>query len=68
VDAYEFAATGAAIVIEEANLLPGIFFTQLKNILADADLRAKMSAASSAFFIPGATDKIADGLMRMGAR
>ncbi|MGD1003236.1 MAG: UDP-N-acetylglucosamine--N-acetylmuramyl-(pentapeptide) pyrophosphoryl-undecaprenol N-acetylglucosamine transferase [Minisyncoccia bacterium] len=68
VDAYEFAATGAAIVIEEANLLPGIFFAQLTNILTDADLRAKMSAASSAFFIPGAADKIADGLMRMSAR
>jgi UDP-N-acetylglucosamine--N-acetylmuramyl-(pentapeptide) pyrophosphoryl-undecaprenol N-acetylglucosamine transferase len=68
VDAYEFAATGAAIVIEEANLLPGIFFVQLTNILTDADLRAKMSAASSAFFIPGAADKIADELMRMSAR
>jgi UDP-N-acetylglucosamine--N-acetylmuramyl-(pentapeptide) pyrophosphoryl-undecaprenol N-acetylglucosamine transferase len=68
VDAYEFAATGAAIVIEEANLLPGIFFAQLTNVLTDADLRAKMSAASSLFFIPGAADKIADGLMRMSAR
>lgn len=68
VDAYEFAATGAAIVIEEANLLPGIFFSQLGNILNDADLRAKMSAASSAFFIPGAADKIADGLMAISAR
>ncbi len=68
VDAYEFAATGAAIVIEEANLLPGIFFSQLTNILTDADLRAKMSAASLAFFIPGAADKIADELMRMSAR
>jgi UDP-N-acetylglucosamine--N-acetylmuramyl-(pentapeptide) pyrophosphoryl-undecaprenol N-acetylglucosamine transferase len=68
VDAYEFAAMGAAIVIEETNLLPGIFFAQLTNILTDADLRAKMSAASSSFFIPGAADKIADGLMRMSAR
>jgi UDP-N-acetylglucosamine--N-acetylmuramyl-(pentapeptide) pyrophosphoryl-undecaprenol N-acetylglucosamine transferase len=68
VDAYEFAATGAAIVIEEANLLPGIFFAQLTNILTDADLRAKMSAASSAFFIPGAADKIADGLMRISTK
>jgi UDP-N-acetylglucosamine--N-acetylmuramyl-(pentapeptide) pyrophosphoryl-undecaprenol N-acetylglucosamine transferase len=68
VDAYEFAATDAAIVIEEANLLPGIFFAQLKNILTDADLRAKMSAASLAFFIPGAADKIADGLMRISAK
>ena len=68
VDAYEFAANGAAIVIEEANLLPGIFFAQLTNILTNADLRAKMSAASSAFFIPGAADKIADGLMRINPR
>jgi len=67
-DAYEFAKTGAAIVIEEANLLPGIFFSQLKNILDDADLRAKMSAASSAFFIPGAAEKIADELMRISSR
>jgi len=68
VDAYEFAKSGAAIVIEEANLLPGIFFTQLKNILTDNDLRAKMSAASSAFFIPGAADKIAEELMAISAR
>ena len=68
VDAYEFAATGAAIVIEETNLLPGIFFAQLTNILTDADLRAKMSAASSAFFIPDAADKIADELMRISAK
>lgn len=66
VDAYEFAKNGAGVVIEEANLVPGIFFSQLKQILGDADLRAKMSAASSAFFIPGAAEKIADELMRMG--
>lgn len=68
VDAYEFAKNGAAVVIEEANLLPGIFFSQLKNILTDNDLRAKMSAASSAFFIPGAAEKIADGLIAMSVR
>ena len=68
VDAYEFAAVGAAVVIEEANLLPGIFFTQLKNILTDSDLRAKMSAASLAFFIPGAAEKIADGLMMISSK
>lgn len=68
VDAYEFAATGAAVVIEEENLLPGIFFVQLKNILTNADLRAKMSAASSAFFIPGAAEKIAEGLMMISSK
>ncbi len=63
VDAYEFAKNGAAIVIEEANLVPGIFFAELKKILTDSDLRAKMSAASSAFFIPGAAERIAEELM-----
>jgi len=48
--------------------LPGIFFSQLKNILTDNDLRAKMGAASSAFFIPGAADKIADELMAISSR
>ncbi len=68
VDAYEFASAGAAVVIEEANLLPGIFFTQLKTILTDNDLRAKMSAASLAFFIPGAAEKIAEGLMMISSK
>jgi UDP-N-acetylglucosamine--N-acetylmuramyl-(pentapeptide) pyrophosphoryl-undecaprenol N-acetylglucosamine transferase len=63
VDAYEFAKNGAAIVMEEANLLPGIFFSEVTQILSDNDLRAKMSAASSAFFIAGAAEKIADGLI-----
>jgi UDP-N-acetylglucosamine--N-acetylmuramyl-(pentapeptide) pyrophosphoryl-undecaprenol N-acetylglucosamine transferase len=67
VDAYEFAKNGAAVVIEEANLLPGIFFIQLKNIITDNDLRAKMSVASSAFFIPDAAEKIAEELIAMGA-
>ena len=64
-DAYEFAKTGAAVVIEESNLLPGIFFTQLNNILTNVDLRAKMSAASSAFFIPGAAETIAQSLITL---
>lgn len=68
VDAYEFANAGAAVVIEEANLLPGIFFAQLKNILGNDEQRAKMSAASSAFFIPGAAEKIADGLMMISSK
>jgi UDP-N-acetylglucosamine--N-acetylmuramyl-(pentapeptide) pyrophosphoryl-undecaprenol N-acetylglucosamine transferase len=67
IDAYEFANAGAAVVIEEENLLPGIFFDQLRKIIGDNDLRVKMSAASSAFFIPGAADKIAEELIGMVA-
>ncbi|MGC9968915.1 MAG: UDP-N-acetylglucosamine--N-acetylmuramyl-(pentapeptide) pyrophosphoryl-undecaprenol N-acetylglucosamine transferase [Minisyncoccia bacterium] len=65
INAYEFAKSGAAVVIEEANLLPGIFISQLKSILGNQDLCAKMSAASSKFFIPDAAEKIADELLAL---
>jgi len=68
IDAYEFAKGGAAVVVEEDNLTPGIFFAQLKNIVDNNDLRAKMAAASAAFFIPGAAEKIADELIAICAR
>lgn len=58
-NAYEFAETGAAVVIEEDNLLPGIFIGQLKNILTDKALYQKMSTAAQKFFKPDAADKIA---------
>jgi UDP-N-acetylglucosamine--N-acetylmuramyl-(pentapeptide) pyrophosphoryl-undecaprenol N-acetylglucosamine transferase len=64
-NAYEFAKNGAGVVIEEANLLPGIFLAQFKTILDDATLRAKMDAASAQFFVPGAAEKIADSLIAM---
>jgi len=69
-NAYAFADTGAAVVIEEGNLLPGIFLNELKKILSSAssaDLRAKMSAASAKFFVAGAAETIAEEVLKMGA-
>ena len=66
-NAYAFAETGAGVVIEEANLLPGIFLDQIKSILLNADLHAKMSEASVKFFIPGAADTIVGELIKLGA-
>lgn len=65
-NAYAFSKSGGAIIIEESNLLPGIFLEQLKSILINNDLRAKMAAASAAFFIPGAAEKIAEEILEMG--
>jgi UDP-N-acetylglucosamine--N-acetylmuramyl-(pentapeptide) pyrophosphoryl-undecaprenol N-acetylglucosamine transferase len=67
IDAIEFSKTGAAIIIEEENLLPGLFFGQLKALLGDPDLLAKMSAASSAFFKPGAAEAIAQEIIAIVA-
>ncbi len=67
-NAYAFAKTGAAAVIEEANLLPGIFVNQIKAILGNPQLMEKMSAASAAFGKRGAAEAIADELLRMGEK
>lgn len=67
IDAEEFAKTGAAIVIEEGNLLPGIFFGQLDRILSDGTLRSRMSEASAKFFIPGAAEAIAGDIIAIVA-
>lgn len=64
-NAYEFANAGGGAVIEENNLLPGIFLSQLKSILGNGDLHEKMSAASAKFFIPDAAETIADGIIDM---
>ena len=49
-NAYSFAEAGGGIVIEEANLLPGIFLNELKKILDNGELRGKMAAASGKVF------------------
>lgn len=66
-NAYELANAGGAIVIEEPNLLPGIFFGQLKSLLSNPDLRAKMGAAAQKFFTGGASEMIADEILETAA-
>ena len=67
VNAYEFANAGGGAVIEETNLLPGIFLSQCRTILGNADIHAKMSAASKKFFTPNGAETIADGIIAMAA-
>lgn len=64
-NAREFAKSGAAVVIEEPNLLPSIFISQVKNILKNNEIVEKMSAASKKFFKPGAAEVIAQELLRV---
>ncbi|OGY99620.1 MAG: hypothetical protein A2945_03170 [Candidatus Liptonbacteria bacterium RIFCSPLOWO2_01_FULL_52_25] len=65
VNAYEFARGGGGIVIEEANLLPGLFMTQLRTILGNPQKLTQMSAASQKFYKPGAAEAIAQEIWRM---
>ena len=65
VNAYEFAKTGATIVIEEVNLLPGIFLAQIRETLKNPELLTKMSLASQRFFKPQGAEIIAEEILRM---
>ena len=62
-NAYDFAKDGAAIVIEEPNLLPGHLSSEIEKILSNPELQQKMSAAAKQFFVPDAADAIVDGIL-----
>ena len=64
-NAYEVSKTGAAVVIEEQNLLPAIFMKELENILKTPGLTEKMGEASRKFFKPGAAEAIAKEIFEL---
>lgn len=59
VNAYAYARSGAASVIEEANLTTNVLIGEIDQILLDSALREKMSASAKGFTHPDAADKIA---------
>jgi len=64
-NAYEYAKTGAAVIIEEDNLLPGIFLNQLKQLLNDPVARSGMSKAAESFYRPEASKTIAGEILNL---
>ncbi len=48
-NAYEYAKTGASLVIEEPNINPGLFYNQVKQLLDDPNLLLKMSEKAAEF-------------------
>ncbi len=53
-NAYAFARTGAATVIEEENLTPHLLVSEIHRILLSPDIARKMAAASAGFTDPDA--------------
>lgn len=65
-NAYAYAHTGAAVVIEEQNLTQHLLVSEVRRILADAPLRASMSEKSSLFANADAGRIIAEELVALG--
>jgi len=67
-NAYEYADTGAALVIEESNLTKNIFFDQFKKLIEDNGRLERMSQAALRFAKPESTDIIVKEILSLAAR
>jgi UDP-N-acetylglucosamine--N-acetylmuramyl-(pentapeptide) pyrophosphoryl-undecaprenol N-acetylglucosamine transferase len=59
INAYDYARSGAASVIEESNLTTNVLIGEIDRILQDKNLQTRMSTAAKNFTKPDAADKIA---------
>lgn len=64
-NAYAYAQTGAALVMEETNATIHLLISHLTEIINNAELNSSMRAAAKAFYIPDAATMIAEELLRL---
>jgi UDP-N-acetylglucosamine--N-acetylmuramyl-(pentapeptide) pyrophosphoryl-undecaprenol N-acetylglucosamine transferase len=65
INAYAYARSGAASVIEEANLTTNVLLGEIDRILQDKNMREKMSIAAKNFTRPDAAEIIARELINI---
>lgn len=65
-NAYEYAKTGAAIVIEQPNLEPNIFLSQLKKLFTQPETLNQMSEVAKKFSKPEAARILAEEILKLG--
>jgi len=65
-NAYNYARSGGAIVIEEANLSPNILLSEINRIIDDKNLYKKMSDGAKGFIKTDASDLIAREIIKIG--
>ena len=65
-NAYSFARSGAATVLEEHNLTPNLLAGEIHSIISNPERYASMSQAARSLYIEGAAEKIANILISIG--
>lgn len=65
-NAYAYARSGAATVIEEHNLTPHLLAEEIHSIISDPSRQESMSQAARGMYIEGAAGKIANILISIG--
>jgi len=64
-NAFTYARSGGAVVIEEKNLRPSILVSEVNRIMNDAGLRQKMSIGAKSFARPEAGRLIAEEIIKL---
>lgn len=64
-NAYAYAKSGAAVVMEEHNLKPHILKSEINRLFADKEEMEKMAEAAKFFAKPNAAEKIAREIIRL---
>jgi len=64
-NAFAYARTGAAVVIEQENLLSSVLLAEINHLMDNSTLLSEMSAAAKQFARPGAARKIGDELVNI---
>ncbi len=62
-NAYGYARTGAAVVLEEENLAPHLLVSEVRRILGDSELAKRMSASAAGFTDPDAARILATEML-----
>lgn len=65
-NAYSYARSGAATVIEEQNLTPHVLAAEIQRIIEDKGLQRKMHDAALRFYDGGGAEKIAQEAIKIG--
>lgn len=64
-NAYNYASTGACLVIEESNLKQNLLVSEIKRILENESVSKEMSEGTKLFVHPDAEDKIAEEIIKI---
>ena len=65
-NAYEYAATGAATIVEEDNLTPHILLAEIRKILGNPEMMKKMGVAAQRFARIDSAEVIAREILKLG--
>lgn len=65
-NAYAYAHTGAAVVLEQGNLTPNLLVSEVKRLLGDPELRSEMARKGAAFGNTDAARIIAEEIVSIG--